>query len=170
MNFYRCIGKKSSGGVSGSSFNSYSNPYNNTRLIDIDNDDRFEVTFSGEAWSYQSLFQYDEHNMYSAPRIADSQSTSAYLKNVSEETIIVMLVYKSSTEGSSYDYGSIINDSTGGSGGTRTIVTNIGGSVSGETRFITITPNGTLELKYQKDSSKTTGLDNVGILIYELEG
>lgn len=149
------------GGGGGSSLTVYDNLSSKDHLIDLDTDSRFTITFSGNAWSYQSLFTYDGNNMYSAPTISDNGTTSAYIKNTSGSTIFLLVVYKSSTEGPNWDYGSIINNG-------RTVATNIGGSVSGETSVITLSDGATLTLQYRKDGSTSGGLDNVGMLLYEL--
>lgn len=152
------------GGAATSSLEVIEDIYSNTSIIFFDNDDRFEVTYTGGTWSIRDLFTYDGQNMYSSSQIGNNQTSTVRIKNISGEPILIYkIVYQSSTEGSTYDYGTIAIEG-------ETQVTNIGGSVSGETGILMVGPGITLTLSYKKDSGTAGGKDNVGMLIYELGG
>lgn len=131
-------------------------------LLEFWNDSRFEITYNQYgAWSVQNLFTYDGHNMYSSPQIQHNQTSEVYIKNISDDVILVKAVYDSSTERKDFDYGTIYMDNV-------VIQTNIGGSESGITGVFGIPNGAVMKFTYKKDGSGSTGLDNIGILIYEI--
>lgn len=133
------------------------------QYIEFWNDDRFEITYNVYgAWSVQNLFTYDGHNMYSSPQITHSQKSEVYIKNITDNSILIKIPYKSETEGSDYDFGDIYIDNI-------LIKTSIGGSAEGITNSFNIPSNSTLTISYRKDGSQSTGADNIGILIYEIK-
>ena len=161
MAWYKCS-NGNNGDNCASKLEALEDIYNNNSIIFFDNDERFEVTNNLGAWEIKNLFTYEGQNMYSSPQIIDGQTSYVDIKNITSKTLFIRVVYKSSTEGSGYDYGTISINSV-------IITTNIGGSVEGVTDVLALSAGATIRLSYGKDGGASGELDNVGMLILELE-
>lgn len=152
---------KNSGGGGNTSEMSISTPNLDKKTpIIFEEDPRFEIT-NLNGWQRKDLFKFNEQNMYSSPQIGDNQSSALTIKNVSPSAIFMRIAYDSSSEGNGYDYGQIIINDVD-------IAGQIGGTAKGVTDVVALSSDAVLTFTYRKDGGSAVGLDNVGMLAFEI--